>query len=84
MPGKGYDFKVKTGFFKTQDFILKIAPEGITLEPREEGMCKGTFIPRNELDNLYLTRRDQDKFEIEIKARGIIYSGTLIIDGESG
>jgi len=84
VPGREYDFKIKTGFFKTQDFTLKIFPEGIALEPREEGAYKRTFIPRNELDNLLLARKDQGKFEIEIKAQGIIYSGTLIIDGESG
>jgi hypothetical protein len=75
-----YDVKLKSGFFKTQQYTLAISNKQITLTPQEDSELHNIVITDQDLSTISITGRDTKLTEFEINAQSGIYMGTFAAD----
>jgi hypothetical protein len=75
-----YDVKLKSGFFKTQQYTLAISNKQITLTPQEDSELHNIVITDQDLSTISITGRDTKLTEFEINAQSVIYMGTFAAD----
>ena len=76
-----FGIKLKSGFFKTQRYMLEISKNRIILTPGEkEGSSKQIVISDSDLVAVEMVEKDSNKVELEFNTKNGIYTGTLDID----
>ncbi len=68
-----YEIKLKTGFFKTEQYMLEITPKKIVLCPKEDVRNSNIVIKTCEISNISINSRDSNLIEIEIVANNGVY-----------
>lgn len=71
------DFKLKTGFFKTEQYILAIDTSQLILTPKKDGETHRIVINDNDITTITIIKRGSRLIELEIVSKIGIYIGTL-------
>jgi len=72
-----YEIRFKTGFFKTQCYILNIFERKMILTPREKDKLEQIVIIDKDLIAVEIINKDSSGAEIEIKTKNESYFGII-------
>jgi len=72
-----YEIKLKTGFFKTEEYILDVSKTQTTLTPKDKLETSNIVIEASELISLTITKGKNYLTEFEIHSRDCTYTGII-------
>lgn len=73
-----YELKLRTGFFKTEQYNLGVNENKIVLAPKKNQMLQEIIIMPENLKSISLSNKNNNLFELEIQTQQGIFVGDLL------